>query len=172
MVVSSALALSKGPEGERVQCLLPCLGGVRAPLCVEAVPWSLSSSRRVLPVCVSVQMSPFYKDTSHTGWRPTWMTLFLLNCYIFPGGSVGKHPPVMQETHVRSLDQKDLLQKGMATHSSVFVLKFPWTEEPGGLQSMGLQRIGDDLATKQQTTKNYICNNPISKQDHILRYWG
>ena len=85
---------------------------------------------------------------------------------------MGKHPPVMQETHVRSLDQKDLLQKGMATHSSVFVLKFPWTEEPGGLQSMGLQRIGDDLATKQQTTKNYICNNPISKQDHILRYWG
>ena len=51
-------------------------------------------------------------------------------------------------------------------------LKFPWTEEPGGLQSMGSQRIGDNLATKQQTTKNYICNNPISKQDHILRYWG
>ena len=162
-MVSAVLALSKGPEGEGGQCLLPCLGGLQAPLCVETVPWSLWSSRRVLPVCLSVQMSPFYKDTSHTGWGPTWMTSFSLNCYIFPGGSVGKNPPVMQETRVRSLDWEDLLEKGMATHSSVLAWKFPWTEEPGGLQFMRWQRIGHDLVTKQQITKNYICNNPISE---------
>ena len=43
----------------------------------------------------------------------------------------------MQETRVRSLGQKDPLQKGMATHSSILVWRIPWTEEPGRLQSMG-----------------------------------
>ena len=41
------------------------------------------------------------------------------------------------------------LEKEMATHSSILAWKMPWTEEPGGLQSMGLQRVGHDLATKQ-----------------------
>ena len=45
----------------------------------------------------------------------------------------------MQETHDRSLDQENPLEKGMATHSSVLDGKIPWTVEPGGLQSMGLQ---------------------------------
>ena len=48
----------------------------------------------------------------------------------------------MQETQVRSLGQKDPLEKGMATHSSILVWKIPWTEEPDGLQSMGLQKAG------------------------------
>ena len=43
---------------------------------------------------------------------------------------------------VRSLDQKDPLEKGMAAHSSILAWRIPWTEEPGGLQSMGLQRVG------------------------------
>ena len=47
----------------------------------------------------------------------------------------------MQETQVRSLGQEDPLEKGMATHSSILVWRIPWTEEPGGLQSMGSQRI-------------------------------
>ena len=50
----------------------------------------------------------------------------------------------MQETRVRSLGQKDPLQKGMATHSSILVWRIPWTEEPGRLQSMGSQRVGHD----------------------------
>ena len=50
----------------------------------------------------------------------------------------------MQEIQVRSLGQKDALEKEMATHSSTFAWKIPWTEEPGGLQSMGLQRVGHD----------------------------
>ena len=43
----------------------------------------------------------------------------------------------MQETWAQSLDQEDPLEKGMATHSSIFAYRIPWTEEPGGLQSMG-----------------------------------
>ena len=55
-----------------------------------------------------------------------------------------KNPPAMQETWVRSLDWEDLLEKDMATHSSILACKIPWTEEPGGLQSMGSQRVGHD----------------------------
>ena len=58
----------------------------------------------------------------------------------------------MQERHVQSLGWEDPLEKKMATHSSILAWETPWTEEPGGLQPMGSQRIGHDLATKQQTT--------------------
>ena len=50
----------------------------------------------------------------------------------------------MQETEVQSLDQKAFLEKELATHSSTLAWEVPWTEEPGGLQSMGLQRVGHD----------------------------
>ena len=52
--------------------------------------------------------------------------------------------PTMQETQVRSLGWEDPLDKEMATHSSILAWKITWTEEPGGLQSMGLQRVGHD----------------------------
>jgi len=55
-----------------------------------------------------------------------------------------KNLPAMQETQVQTLGQKDPLEEGMATHSSILAWKIPWTEEPGGLQSMGLQRVGHD----------------------------
>ena len=48
-----------------------------------------------------------------------------------------KNLPAMQEIRVRSLGREDLLEKGMATHSSILAWRIPWTEEPGGLQSMG-----------------------------------
>ena len=51
---------------------------------------------------------------------------------------------LMQETWVPSLDQEVLLEKEMATHSSILAWRVPWTEEPGGLQSMGSQRIRHD----------------------------
>ena len=55
-----------------------------------------------------------------------------------------KHLPTMPETWVRSLSREDPLEKEMATHSSILAWRIPWTEEPGGLQSMGLQRVGHD----------------------------
>ena len=61
-----------------------------------------------------------------------------------------KNLPTMQETRVRSLRQEDPLEKGMANHSSILAWRIPWKEEPGGLQSMGWQRVEQDLATKQQ----------------------
>ena len=62
----------------------------------------------------------------------------------FPGGSVVKNPPAMQKMWVRSLGQEDPLEKEMASHSSILAWEIPWTEEPGGLQSMGSQRVRHD----------------------------
>ena len=50
----------------------------------------------------------------------------------------------MWQTQVQSLGQEDPLEKGMAAHSSILAWRIPWTEEPGGLQSMGWQRVGHD----------------------------
>ena len=58
-----------------------------------------------------------------------------------------KNPPAMQdtlETWVQFLGEEDPLENEMATYSSILAWKIPWTENPGGLQSMGLQRVGHD----------------------------
>ena len=55
-----------------------------------------------------------------------------------------KNPPAMQETGFPSLGQEDLLEEGMATHSSILAWRIPWTEESGGLQSMESQRVRND----------------------------
>ena len=55
-----------------------------------------------------------------------------------------KHLPTMQETWAQSLGQEDILEKEMATHSNILAWQIPWTEEPGGIQSMGLQRVRHD----------------------------
>ena len=57
---------------------------------------------------------------------------------------VVKDLPAMQETWVQSLGQEDALEKGMTTHSSILAWRIPGKEEPGGLQSMGSQRVGHD----------------------------
>ena len=56
----------------------------------------------------------------------------------------------MQEMEIRPLGREDPLEKEMATHSSILAWETPWAEESDGLQSMGLQRVKHDLATKQQ----------------------
>ena len=63
-----------------------------------------------------------------------------------PGNPVVKNPPSVQEMWVLCLGREDLLEKGMATHSSILVWEIPWTERPGGLQSMGSQIL--NLGTK------------------------
>ena len=62
----------------------------------------------------------------------------------FHSGSVVKNPPAMQETQVQSLGREAPLEEGMATHSSILAWRIPWTEESGGLQSIGSQRVGHD----------------------------
>ena len=62
----------------------------------------------------------------------------------FPGGSVVKNPPAKQETQVWSLGWEDTLEKEMATHSSILAWEIPWTEESGGLLTIGLQKVEHD----------------------------
>ena len=62
----------------------------------------------------------------------------------FPGDSDVKNLSAMQQTWFHPLGQEDHLEKGMATHSSILAWRIPWAEEPGGLQSMGLQRVRHD----------------------------
>ena len=69
-------------------------------------------------------------------------TLFLSRASLV--AQMVKNLPAMQEKGVRFLSQDDPLEKGMATHSSILAWRIPWTEEPGGLQSMELQRVGQD----------------------------
>ena len=62
----------------------------------------------------------------------------------------------MQETQVRSLGVEDPLEEEMATHSSTLAWEIPWTEEPGGLQTMGSQRIGHNRVTNTLTSLSFI----------------
>ena len=76
-----------------------------------------------------------------------------LSIWGFPVAQMINNPPAMQKTQVWSLGPEDPLQKEMATHSSVFVWRIPWTEKPGGLLwSIGSQRVLYDLVARQQTT--------------------
>ena len=75
----------------------------------------------------------------------------------FPGGSVVKNLPAMQDMQVWSLARKNPLEKEMATHCSILAWEIPWTEKSGGLQSMGLQRIGHDWADKLQQQQIDTC---------------
>ena len=66
-----------------------------------------------------------------------------------------KNLPAMQEIQIHSLGQEDPLEKGMTTHSSILTWRILWTEEPGGLQSMGSQRVGHT----EQLLLTYILNS-------------
>ena len=73
------------------------------------------------------------------------MSQTLLGNFTFTfGAQMVKHLSAMQETRVRSLVWEDPLEKEMAAHSSTLAWKIPWMEEPGRLESMGLQRVGHD----------------------------
>ena len=77
-----------------------------------------------------------------------------------------KHPPAVWETQVRSLGWEDPLEKEMPTHSRTLAWKIPWTEEPGRLQSMGLQRVGHDWATSFSLSY-FICVVKICDPFHF-----
>ena len=66
-----------------------------------------------------------------------------------------KNPPAVQKIWVQSLGQEEPLEKGMATHSSFLAWRIPWTEEPGGLQFLGSQRVRHNWATDTFTLLHY-----------------
>ena len=80
-----------------------------------------------------------------------------------------KNLPAMQETRVLSLSWEDSLQKGMATHSSILAWRIPWTEESGGIQSMGSQRVGRDwLSLSCFTDDPFIYINAVPWAKRIM----
>ena len=92
-------------------------------------------------IYISIQILFHYRLLQDTEYSSLYYTVG------FPGSSVVKNLPAkqeMQETWVRYLDREDPLEKEVATYSSILAWKIPWTEEPGGLQSIGLQRVERD----------------------------
>ena len=71
---------------------------------------------------------------------------------VFPMAQTVKNLPALQETWLRSLGREDSLENGMAIHFSFPAWRIPWTEELGGLQSVGSQRVGHDGVTNTTTT--------------------
>ena len=84
------------------------------------------------------------KEVQKTEQGQTQSFYNLIWHFISRGQSVVKNPPAMQEAYVRSLGQEDPREEGMTTHSSILARSIPWTEEPGGLPSMGSQKVRHD----------------------------
>ena len=95
---------------------------------------SVMPSKHLIPCCPLLLLPSIDVTISkcELGQRGSWVA------------QTAKNLPVMPETWVQSLGQEDPLEKEMATHSSILAWKIPWTEEPGGLQSMGSQKVGHD----------------------------
>ena len=86
----------------------------------------------------------FYNKNSISGRYLSKSIHSMSNCIFIRVAQMVKNLPAMQETQVQSLGWEDPLGKGMATHSSIPAWRILWTEKPGGLQSLGLQRVGQD----------------------------
>ena len=110
------------------------------------------------------EVRTIFPSTGHLAFKtwtdpPSIMLLSYCRCLSFPSGSVVKNLPAMQETQetrIQSLGQEDPLKKEMATHSSILAWNILWTEEPGGLQSMGLQRIRHDWTQPHTRYNNFV----------------
>ena len=94
------------------------------------------------------------------------MTSTILILKDFPIAQMVKNLPAMQETQVQLLGQEDPVEKEMATHSSILAWEIPWAEEPGGLQSVGSQRVGYNWMTNIITTAILILG-PILILFHL-----
>ena len=142
----------------------------------------------VTEVCIFLPISP-YSDPSTTFHLCFWVWLFwisylsetmanecfwllLLRLVKWVQGLVAqmvKNLPAVQETWVWSLGWEDPLEKEMATHSSILAWRTPWTEEPGGLQTVGLQRVRHDWRTNIFTSSGSreACNQELNSHS-----WG
>ena len=104
-----------------------------------------------LLLCFTSGFQEFFRSPT----TPNGFTMWLGNLAV-------KNLPTSARDSGLNLGWEDLLEREMATHSSVLAWKIPWTEELGQLQSMGWQRVGHDLVTKQQNIIEKVCN-PYSK---------
>ena len=92
-------------------------------------------------------------NSEYTNYIYNWCR-YIIYIHIYPSiwvslvAQMVKNPPALQETWLWSVAWEDPLEEGMATHSSILTWRMPWTEEPGGLQSMGSQRVRHGWVTK------------------------
>ena len=104
---------------------------------------------------------------------PSWKRCQHLPDRSFPGISVVENPPTMQEIQemwVGSLGREDPVKKGMATHSSILAWRIPWTEDPGGLQFMGSQKVGHNRARMHLPGKDIVSRHNGWHSDVLLRH--
>ena len=100
--------------------------------------------------------SAWFRDRRILLWLSDSSQIFAYHPQASLVAQMVKRLPAMQETQVQSLGREDPLEKEMATHSSILAWKSSWTEEPGRLQSMGLQRVGHDWATSLSLRFSYL----------------
>ena len=96
----------------------------------------------------------------------------ILPCVASLVAQMVKNLPAMQNTWIRSLGREDTSEKGMATHSSILGWRIPWTEEPGGLQSMGSQRVGHNWSGLSCTEARMTSHSSVYQNFfRYTRYW-
>ena len=117
-----------------------CSGGFRVPLKLQQVTWGSFKIVEETPQAAwgSCSLIAIIRLT------PVYLKYVVGYCIVFPMAQMVKHLPTIWETRVQSLGWEDLLEKEMATHSSILAWKIPWMEEPGRLQFMGSQRVRHD----------------------------
>ena len=102
----------------------------------ESISFTIATKRiKYLGINLPKETKELYTENQKTLMKEIWASLV---------AQLVKNLPAVQETHVRSLGWEDPLEKEVATHSSILAWKISWTEESGGLQSMGLERVGHD----------------------------
>ena len=102
----------------------------------ESISFTIATKRiKYLGINLPKETKELYTENQKTLMKEIWASLL---------AQLVKNLPAVQETHVRSLGWEDPLEKEVATHSSILAWKISWTEESGGLQSMGLERVGHD----------------------------
>ena len=109
---------------------------------------------------------PFHLELWPHETRDSWIKILAVIWQSSLVAQMVKNPPAMQETWVQSLDQEDPLEKEMATHSSIHAWKIPWTEQPGGLQSMRSQSVEHDWVTNTFTSLSDLSLTLHNWQPH------
>ena len=118
------------------------------------------------------QIKFYSKYLDNVLWSRHLKFIITSMCGGFLVAQIVKTLPEMQEIQVWSLGQEDPLEKGMRTHSSILAWRIPRTEKPGGLQSVGSQRVGHDWETKHSTVLlavQFLKNMPV--QLHMHTCW-
>ena len=123
--------------------------------CVRA--WD-SNAYSVTPAWTTARLT----DVSHLSTIYSESSYYLQPTLASLVAQMVKNLPTMWETQVQSLGQEDSLEKGMATHSTMLAWRILWTEEPGGLRSMGSQRVGHEWATKHSSAYLFLCDLSMS----------